>query len=163
MDHLIKIGTGKIRLKRNEGRWGEEESGWHVPAAWGYLDQQTWEKIVDFQTPAKLDAISMVMLRVQPFDIDEYLRNAPVAIETNRKLSLASGSCVMQVVVMVPEAMWRYEGWCYCPIGYGDDMDWMRITTEYGTKKLRKWTWWDIKVVLPVYKLIAKVLTKLGV
>jgi hypothetical protein len=167
-DYFICVGSNRLRVVRNEGRWGEPEPGWSVNGAYGYLDDHTWARVVDFQTPVEMDSISKNMikkLQLNPsFDMDYFIKNAPYGIEMDRKIRIGGGSTIMQISVMTEEAL-NFPKTGYCEDGFfgmGRDHDFMRMLSFLGEPTLREWNWFDRSVRLPVAKLLARFLTWLS-
>lgn len=141
-DYLIHIGTSKIRLFRNEGRWGETQPGWSVYGHSGWLDQDTWAKVEDYQIPPELDPISKEWYKVNK---DNYRNfggdDTALSKEIKRKLDLAGsqGTC-WQLNLITPETVNNPPDWSK-PLGMGENHDWIRVVTYMGEPKLRPWGW----------------------
>ena len=140
---MIKIGKS-LAIRQDTDRWGQLIPSWSVDS-YGWIEEERWEKIKDYQTPVTIlnppevmEAIKTAPTSEQAFKI---LIESPIGIETKRKMSLPPK----------PYTLWEFNA-----LAPNKD-DYIRMVAVFGEHYLVEWSDFDVYVKYPILQLICKI------
>lgn len=142
LPRLVRVGP-KLAIRQLDDRWG-----WLINAFeatdWGWLDEPSWEKLKDYQTPINLPPPRLPG-GLRPEELFKLAMESPYGKEMERKVNLPGR----------PMTLWEFQarhrdgGWIrfVAPMSYADQEPY-----------IVRWNWFQAYLLRPIYATVARVL-----
>jgi hypothetical protein len=127
---MIPIGNlDGPQIRFGEGRFGEEQRRLVVHDSWGYVCVEKWTKLCAYSEPWDGGV-----------DMSKLLHHAVEDLVKKRLALEPNSSTVWEFNVLAPNMQ-----------------DFIRMVAFFDRPHLRRWSWWERRVVAPLYRYVARV------